>query len=185
MTHIWTNEALNWLVTATRNQENAFLTEEVSSKAIPHYYTIEYGSLRRGSPCRSGTASPDIQVTPGFCKSSTDLQQSSHHSLGESLPMSVTHLGCVLVLPTIHFWLCGPGSVSKGWIQFLFLSSSPAHQYLQAQAWEEGTSTQQIKQLQNKRNPIQLFPASGLSNESDIRVLCVVFLQLCSFFLHY
>lgn len=137
---------------------------------------------------------PNIWVTPGFCTSSTELiitnlQQSSHHSLGESLPMSAKHLGCekwqVLVLSTTHFWLSRAGSVSKGWIRFLFLSSLSAHQYLQGQAWEEGTSTQQIKQLQNKRNPVQLFPASGLSNESDIRVLCVVFLQLCSFFLHY
>lgn len=119
----------------------------------------------------------------------TSLQLNSHPSPGESLPMSPKYTGYekwqAVVLSTTHFWLSGAGSVSKGWILLLFLSSLSAHSYLQGQAWEEGTSTQKIKQLQNKRNPVQLFPASGLSNESNIWVFCVVFLQLCSFFLHY
>lgn len=171
-----------------------FWRERSLLKAISHYYTTELWLSRERLSTLKWHGPPDIRVTPGFCKSSTeliitDLQQGSHRSLSESLPMPVKHLGRekwqVLVLSTKHFWLSRAGSVSKGWIQFLFLSRLSVHQYLKGQAWEEGTSTQQIKQLQNKRNPIQLFPASGLSNESDIRVLCVVFLQLCSFFLHY
>lgn len=171
-----------------------FWQERSLLKDISHYYTTELWLSRERLSMLKWHGPPHIRVTPGFCKSSTELiimnlQQGSHHSLSESLPMPVKHLGRekwqVLVLSTKHFWLSRAGSVSKGWIQFLFLSRLSVHQYLKGQAWEEGTSTQQIKQLQNKRNPIQLFPASGLSNESDIRVLCVVFLQLCSFFLHY
>lgn len=40
---------------------------------------------------------PNIQVAPGFCKSSTELivtslEQTLHSRLGESLPMCVKHL---------------------------------------------------------------------------------------------